>query len=212
MRFCSFWKRRGAIPHPTLRSSRRLLVERLEDRVVPSMPDGTLLVATCPSTFSYTDQSSSPTGLIAVNLKTGEQPPIATGNLFSLPAYIAEGPNQQLYVTDLTAFGTGAVLQVDPNTGQQRLVAKDGFINGPNALVYLNGYLYVANESDSSGTIHSLVRVNPSTGEQRLITDGSDGVGFSVPTGMVLGQGNNVYVADEPGNVAGSDPGKIWQV
>src|SRR6266404_3110607 len=144
MRFCSFWKRRGAIPHPTLRSSRRLLVERLEDRVVPSMPDGTLLVATCPSTFSYTDQSSFPTG--------------------------------------------------------------------PIALVYLNGYLYVANESDSSGTIHSLVRVNPSTGEQRLITDGSDGVGFSVPTGMVLGQGNNVYVADEPGNVAGSDPGKIWQV
>src|SRR5439155_14082535 len=36
--------------------------------------------------------------------------------------------------------------------------------------------------------------------------------GFSVPTGMATAPGNNIYVADEPGNVQGVDPGAIWLV
>src|SRR5439155_10812078 len=76
---------------------------------------------------------------------------------------------------------------------------------------FMNGYLYVANEGDASGTIHNIVRVDPNTGTQKLITDGSSG-GFSIPVGMAVAPGNNLYVADEPGNVQGSDPGKVWLV
>src|SRR5207253_8346916 len=79
------------------------------------------------------------------------------------------------------------------------------------ALLFLNGSLYVANEGDASGTIHNIVRVDPITGAQKLITDGRSG-GFSIPVGMAQGPGNTVYVADEPGNVQGTDPGKIWLV
>ncbi|HLJ96818.1 MAG TPA: Ig-like domain repeat protein [Gemmataceae bacterium] len=189
----------------------RLLLERLEDRLVLSVAEGTVLAATLPSTFAGKDVSGFPTAIVGVDPGTGTQSLISSGNLFALPTYIAEGPNQQLYVTDLKASGTGAVLAVDPDTGTQRVVATGGFINGPNVLVYWNGFLYVANEGDASGAIHNLVRVDPNTGEQKLISDGSAG-GFSVPVGMALAGGNNVYVADEPGNVRGSDPGKIWRV
>jgi hypothetical protein len=189
----------------------RLVLERLEDRLVPSIPNGTILVATAPSPYASTNQSSFPTGLLAVNPATGAETALSTGGLFSLPTYSTEAPNGQLYMSDLTAFGTGAIFQVEPDSGRQSLVAKGGFINGPNVLVFLNGFLYVADEGDASGSIHNLVKVDPSTGQQTLITTGSNG-GFRVPTGIAPGPGDTVYVTDEPGNFAGTDAGKIWLV
>jgi hypothetical protein len=209
MLFLKWSNARRVIPSHAQRTVRRLHLEQLEDRVVPSITDGTLLVATFPSTFSYQDQSSFPTGIVGVNPGTGAQSLVSTGGLFSIPTYIAEAANQQLYVTDLTAFGTGAVIAVDPNTGQQRLVARDGMINGPNCFVFINGYLYVANEGDGYGSAHNLVRIDPNTGQQTLITDGG---GFTVPTGMAPAPGNSVYITDEPGGYEGADLGSIWQV
>ncbi|HLJ95841.1 MAG TPA: CHRD domain-containing protein, partial [Gemmataceae bacterium] len=177
-----------------------------------SLPDGTLLVSTLPSQgFASGDQSGFPTGILGVDLHTAAQTPISSGGLFAVPTYITEGPNLQLYVTDLQAFGTGAVLAIDPNTGAQRLIAKGGFINGPNTLLYLNGFLYVANEGDASGMVHNIVRVDPNTGAQKLITDGSNG-GFIVPVGMAQGPGDSIYIADEPGQIQGTDLGKVWLV
>jgi hypothetical protein len=189
----------------------RPVLEKLEDRLVPSIPDGTILVATAPSPFASTSQSSFPTGIVAINPATGAQTAIFTGGVFSLPTYITEAPNGQLYISDLTAFGTGAIFRVDPDGGQQFLVAKGGFLNGPDVLVFLNGFLYVADEGDASGTVHNVVKVDPNTGQQTLVSTGSDG-GFSVPTGMAPGPGDTVYVTDEPGNFTGTDPGKIWLV
>jgi hypothetical protein len=189
----------------------QLQLERLEDRLVPSIVDGTILVTTAPSPLANQSQSSFPTGIISVNPGTGAQTGLSTGGLFSLPTYVAEAPNQQLYVTDLTAFGTGAVFRVDSITGQQNLVAKGGMINGPNVITFIGGNLYVANGGDSSGSVHTLVRIDPNTGQQTLVTDGSSG-GFTVPVGMVPAPGNSVYVVDEPGNFQGSDPGKLWEV
>jgi hypothetical protein len=210
MKFHSLLKTPFATPTRAHGASRRPRLERLEDRIVPSLADGTILVATGPSSFSSQDQSSFPIGIIGVDPNTGGQSRVSTGGMFSLPTYIAQGPNE-LYITDFAAFGTGAVIGVDPNTGQQTLVAKGGFLDGPNVLVFMNGYLYVANEGNASGTIHTIVQIDPNTGVQTLITDGSSG-GFSIPVGMAVAPGNNLYVTDEPGNVQGSDPGKIWLV
>ena len=180
--------------------------------MVPSIAEGTILVGTGPSSFSSQNQSSFPIGLIGVNPSTGAQSQVSTGGLFTLPTYTAEAPNQELYVTDLQAFGTGAIIGVDPNTGQQRLLARGGFINGPNCLTFVDGFLYVADEGDASGAIHTIVRIDPITGQQRLVTDGSSGPHFTVPTGMAPAPGNNIYLADEPGNVQGTDPGKVWEI
>jgi hypothetical protein len=212
---------------------RGLLLELLEDRIVPSIPAGTILVCTAPSPFSIEDQSSFPIGIVGVDPSTGAQFPISTGGLFSLPTYICEAPNGQLYITDLTAVDpatgkqTGAVIQVDPNTGNQSLLASGGYIDGPNGVTFQNGYLYAANEANSSGVIHDIVEIDPATGRQRLVTSGEEyssgesralqrlvanSGGFSVPVGIAPAPGNNVYVADEPGNVQGSDPGKVWRI
>src|SRR5438132_14226473 len=121
MRFCSFLKSRCATRIRTHGSSRRPLLENLEDRVLPSIADGTILVATGPSSFSSQNQSSFPIGLIGVNPSTGAQSQVSTGGLFTLPTYTAEAPNQELYVTDLQAFGTGAIIAVDSNTGAHQL-------------------------------------------------------------------------------------------
>src|SRR6266849_1905705 len=107
MPFFKSLKARRVIPSHVQPIVRRPHLERLEDRVVPSITDGTILVATCPSSFSFQDQSSFPIGIVGVNPVTGAQSLVSTGGLFSLPTYIVEAANQQLYVTDLTAFGTG---------------------------------------------------------------------------------------------------------
>jgi hypothetical protein len=217
MKFRSFLRARRLTAKHTHRPSRRLFFECLEDRVVPSILDGTILVCTGPSSFSTQDQSSFPVGIIGVNPNTGAQFPVSInssqdGNLFVLPTYVTEGPNGQLYVTDLQAFGTGAVIRVDPNTGQQFLVSQGGLLNGPSVLAWVNGYLYVANEADGSGAVHTIVQVDPNNGAQKLITNGSSGPGFTVPVGMTPAPGNNIYVADEPGGYTGTQPGGIWEV
>jgi hypothetical protein len=191
-------------------------LEYLEDRIVPSIVDGTILICTGPSSYSSQDQSPFPVGIIGVNPRTGAQFPLSInssqdGNLFVLPTYVTEGSDGQLYVADVQAFGTGAILRVDPNTGQQFLVAKGGLLNGPDVLTWENGFLYVANEADGSGTVHTIVQVDPNTGAQKLITDGSSG-GFTVPTGMAPAPGNTIYVSDEPGGYNGPQPGGVWQV
>jgi hypothetical protein len=124
-----------------------------------------------------------------------------------------------LYVADLTAFDTGAVIRIDPSDGSQTLLATGGYIYGPNSIAFLNGFIYVADTGDSSGFTHNLVRIDPNNPDlstnQTLITDGSRmGDGFTNPVGLapVLGDPNSLYVGDEPGNVRGSFSGQVWKV
>src|SRR5207302_8947454 len=112
MRFTTLLRARRTTPRQAQRSPRRLLLEGLEDRVVPTAPaDGTLLVATLPSQgFASTDQSQFPAGIIGVNPMTGAQSVVSAGGFFVAPTYIAEDTNQQLYVTDVQAFPSAELL------------------------------------------------------------------------------------------------------
>ena len=83
-------KERRAILRPARRPSYQMQLEVLEDRVVPSLADGSILVSTGPSSFSYLDQSAFPTGIIAIDPHTGAQSAVSTGGLFALPTYIRE--------------------------------------------------------------------------------------------------------------------------
>jgi len=181
----------------------------LEDRVVPSIADGSLLAATGPSSFSSQDQSSFPTGIIAVDPTGVQQTPVSIGGSFSAPRSITEGSNQQLYVADLKAFGSGAIFQVDPNSGQQTVIAAGGLINGPIALTFINGSLFVANQGDGLGSVQSLVQIDPTSGQQTLITSSA---GFITPTGIAPAVAGNVFITDEPGGIFGTQPGALWFV
>jgi hypothetical protein len=183
-----------------------LLLEWLEDRVVPTIPDGTILVTTSHSAFSSVPQDSFPIGIIGVNPSNGQQFPISTGGLFALPTYVVQAPDGQLYVTDLQSFGTGAIIRVDTNN-QQHLVTRGGLLNGPNALAYINGFLYVGNTGDGSGSVHSIVRVDPNTGAQTLISDGdnrtSTGGNSNVDTGTSTGSNTATTLNDLSSHIVG---------
>jgi hypothetical protein len=191
-------------------------VESLEDRVVPSLiPNGWLVVPTFPSTIA--NNPSGVSGLVAVNPTNGSQQiAISTGGLFSEPTSVAEDPaTGLLYVTDYNAInGKGAVIQVDPNQpngSNQTLIAGPGaFINGPNALVVLNGFAYVADIGTGLGDVANIVKIGLSPPyPQTLVTNMG---GFETATGMVLDGGNNVYVSDEQGNFDSPFHGALWEV
>jgi hypothetical protein len=180
------------------RSCRRLQLEWLEDRVVPALSDGELLVATFPTTFGT--PSTTFDGIVGVDPKAVVQTPVASGP-FSEPTYMAEGPDGTMYVSDLTASGEGKIFAVSPN-GTVSTLPITG-LDGPDVLAVVNGYLVIANEADGSGAVHYLTTFNLSTGiEQNSDIPGS----FAIPTGMqpVPGQ-NAIYLADEvtPSHVSG---------
>ncbi|HLJ94855.1 MAG TPA: hypothetical protein VKU02_16885 [Gemmataceae bacterium] len=182
-----------------------------------------LYVGTSPSPSSTPIDTSAPTGIIGVDPMTGVQTAVSVrpAGLFGLPLEICEGPAPQdnLYVADLTAFDTGAVVRIDPSDGSQTLLATGGYLDAPNSITFLNGYIYVADTGDSSGFTHNIVRIDPNnldiTSNQTLITDGSGWADFFTnPTGIapVVGDPDSIYVGDEPGNVGGNLPGQIWKV
>jgi hypothetical protein len=133
-------------------------------------------------------------GIIGVNPSTGGQTVISAGGPFSLPATVRQGPNQQLYVADYSASGTGAVIRFDPTTGQQTVVATGGNINGPNGLAIINGFLYVADTGSISNVAPNLVEINLSTGQQRLVSSGGS---FNTPVSLAAAPNGNLYWADE---------------
>ena len=178
--------------------------------MVPSLPDGTLLIATAPSPFASTSQTSF-TGLVAVDPNSGQQNTF-TGSSFTLPTYIVENLSTgQLYVTDLQAFGNGAIYSVSPS-GTATPIARGTSINGPNALVYMNGYLYVANEGDASGRVDDILQVDPSTGMQLgIISNGDNGQSTGTNTATTLNDTSTLDLSNlTPGGSTTPDPRKPW--
>jgi hypothetical protein len=119
-----------------------------------------------------------------------------------LPVTVREAADQQLYVVDYSALGTGAVIAVDPNTKQQTRVYTGGNINGPNALAILDGSLYVTN---MAGSVPTLVKIDIATGVQSLVSINgtvTEPVGLApTASGDVRG---SLYLADEGPNGAGT--------
>lgn len=195
----------------------------LVDGLAFSSDGSTLYVGTSPSPSSTPIDTTAKIGIIGVDPMTGAQTIVSVRppGLFGLPLDVCEGPAPQdyLYVADLTAFDTGAIIRIDPSDGSQILLATGGYLHSPNSITFINGYLYVANPGDSSGGFHNIVRIDPNNldinSNQTLITDGSGLADFFTnPTGLapVVGDPNSVYVGDEPGNVGGSLPGQMWKV
>ncbi len=140
----------------------------------------------------------------------------AGGPSFSTPSGIAVESSGQILVVDMGAFGSGAVIRVDPATGARTLVSRNGApaggpqLNGPMDLaVAANGDIYVAN---TFGT--NVIRVDPVTGARTMVSaNGNPGGGnpFVWPWGMTIDAGGDILIADSqafggPGGIIRVDP------
>jgi hypothetical protein len=168
-----------------------------------------------PGDILVADQSASAgnTGaVIAVNPATGEQEVVSdntinTGtDLFVDPLGIALEASGSILVADISAgpANTGAVIRVNPTTGQQTLVSDNNVNTGADLF---DEPMAIALESDGSIlvadntalTADSVIRVNPSTGQQTLVSSNAVNAGtdlFSQLSGIAVEPGGQILVSD----------------
>ena len=151
--------------------------------------------------------------LIRVDPFTGRQSLVASGGHFYDPAGVAIGPGGVLYVLDtLAGTNSGAVIRVDPNTGAQQVVSSDfnplGLFDLPFGIaVDADGTIVVVNRAlggalpiDCIIPTGSVIRINPATGGQSLVTQlGS----LSRPLGVAIDTDRSIVVANECGSPNG---------
>jgi autotransporter-associated beta strand protein len=176
-----------------------------------ALADGTILV----SSFTMSGQSTTG-GIIGIDPNTFGQS--AVGGNLTLPVTIREGsgPNPMLYVLDYSAMGTGAVIVIDPSTGQQSTVYTGGEINGPVAMAIdtVNNMLYVLNVGTGVPVLVKLDLSNNGT-QTPVATYSADT--FANPVSLAFDPSNQMlYLADEgtapPPDVGGPRLGTIYTV
>ena len=167
-------------------------------------PDGNLVVAD----IGVPNQTDG--AVIRVDPLTGRQSLVSSGGEFFDPAGIAVAPDGQIYVVDNRApDDDGAVIRVDPRTGAQTLVTEGGQLDLPFGIAFQrDGSLVVANREfpdprrpppcqELGGR---LIRVDPATGVQRLISEDQQ---FALPFGLAVAPDGGIAVANECPNQQG---------
>ena len=112
--------------------------------------------------------------ILRVDPMTGTQTVIAAGGTFIDPFGIAIDPAGQLIITDRS--GGGGLFRVDPLSGAQSVITTGGFLRTPYGVAVDSLGRYVVAD-DPQGTVANpgpgrLVRVDPVTGAQTLISSG----------------------------------------
>ncbi len=124
----------------------------------------------------------------------------------------ASAATGDVYVADFGPTGgaasDGKIVQIDPRTGAQRVVSSGGLLSDPSGVaVDKDGSLVVAdNNGGQSQCIDGcgrLIRINPSTGAQSVISDGGEQNEFDDtppyfvnPTGVAIAPDGSLLVSD----------------
>jgi Ca2+-binding RTX toxin-like protein len=168
-------------------------------------------------------EASNGTGaLIRVDPTSGQQSVISDNSISGLdlfvdPYAVTLGPSGGLLVADREAFdGTGGVIRVDPDTGQQTLISDNaisppGFFADPDGIaVSASGDIFVADASALGGT-GGVIRVDPTTGKQTIVSDNaiSELDLFNDPRGIIVERGGDLAIADYSSPPGGDDTGAI---
>jgi Ca2+-binding RTX toxin-like protein len=142
-------------------------------------------------------------GVLSIDPVTGEQKIVTSAGNFVSPFGIAIDANGNLIVTDPNAFGIpgvggpGGIVRVDPQTGTQTIVSSSGIFSGPIGIVIdANGNIIVADSTQNdgfNGGLGGIIKVNPLTGDQTLIS--SEG-SFVAPVGIAIDTNGDLIVAD----------------
>jgi streptogramin lyase len=148
-----------------------------------------------------------PGRVIRIDPSTREQSVLSSGD--SKPAGIAVAPNGDILVTDFVGYpyNHGRVVRVDPATGAQTIITS-GENLGPTRGIAVapNGDILVTGDApwgDPSNPPDRLVRVNPHTGVQTIVSSGGS---FGEPTGIEVAPSGEIFVADQTAKVIRVDP------
>ncbi|MGH2715555.1 MAG: PKD domain-containing protein, partial [Thermoleophilaceae bacterium] len=166
-------------------------------------PDGNLVVAD----LGVPNRKDG--AVIRVDPLTGLQSLVSSGGGFFDPAGIAVARDGQLYVVDNRApDDDGAVIRVDPRTGAQTLITERGALDLPFGIaVERGGGLVVANRLKPGDVVSNcyavgrLVRVDPLTGEQRVIPQQPGHIAW--PFGLAIAPDGGIVVANECASLGG---------
>jgi hypothetical protein len=158
--------------------------------------------------------------VIRINVTTGVPTVVSSGGSFANPQGVAVAANGDLLVIDGRAFGTGAVFHVDPTTGIQTVVSQGGyFVNPYGIALEADGDILVVDPSAFPGSCPApgcggVIRVNPMTGTQTIVSSGGL---FIDPAVAAVHPNGDIFVVDGGGGTGGGvirvDPttgGQTW--
>jgi streptogramin lyase len=191
--------------------------------------DGTEIVQLDPSTGEQTviatGLGSNPGGLVVdangdfivtdlftitrVDAETGEQTTVSSDGHLGVPLGIAIDANGDLIVSNgRFSRSFRGILRVDLTTGEQTIVSQDGLLCEPNGIAIEDeGDILVAVGADSPASCPEgpgVIRVNPTSGEQTVVTRAGD---LNRPRQMVIDADGDLLVTNEtPGSIVRVDP------
>jgi sugar lactone lactonase YvrE len=151
-----------------------------------------------------------PNGIIRIDPVTGNRTTLSsasmgTGQAFSSPVGIAVDSSGNIFVSDLRANTTSAVVQIDPTSGS-RTVFSGGATGGgdtferPGAIAFdASGNMYVTDDRAAAGG-DRIVRVDATNGDRTNISSGTPSVGsgssFTSLEGGLAALGGTLYTSD----------------
>ena len=100
-----------------------------------------------------------------------------------------------VFASALVADALSKIIRVDPQTGAQKLIAKDGLLKRPVGIAVNGGNIYVTDVATADGNfgVGRIVRVSLSTGAQTAVSVGGYLVG---PLGIAVAANGEIVVVD----------------
>jgi streptogramin lyase len=173
--------------------------------VITSIKDPYEVAREADGNFLVVDyETSRGGGLFRINRLTFAVTSVSTGGSFVVPFGVkveTKAPNAgKILVADLDAFSeAGAIFRVDPVTGAQTTLTQgdnfyylQGLAIAPTNTIN-GGDIYVTSVGDGASITSKLIKVDPVTGVQTLISEAGD---FNYPVGLVVETDGNILVVD----------------
>lgn len=159
--------------------------------------------------------------VLRIDPATGVQMVVSSGGLFVRPSDLTIDAAGQILVVDADAFGpdeiaggTGGVIRVDPLTGAQTTVSSGDNFHGPTGIALdAAGHILVA-DVDFGGSPGvsgpgAIIRVDPTTGAQTVVSTGGTFVG---PVRVAVAPTGQIFVSDHGSFRTGTTIGAIFGV
>jgi len=178
------------------------VVEARLARAVPLNP-GDIVIADPQDT-------GVPGVIVRVDPRTGEQAIVAQGENLIQPLGVVADSNGDLLVSDRGL--PGRIIRVDGVTGAQAVVSEGQFFGSPYAIAIApDGQVLVTEVGTSQERHNRIIRVDPSTGIQTLLTPPSSVAGAFVDLhGIAVAPTGDIFVVDR--GVAGAPDGRVIRV